>query len=108
MVLLQLNNPRPTPSAWVNVGKININNPGGILSVAKDVTGALDPADGGEGIVNVNNGSYVVIGGTLKVDSGRMIVSDGATRSIDTDGTLLIGLYHDESDHAVVELSSRS
>ena len=96
------------PSAWVNVGKININN-GGILSVTKGVTGALDPADGGEGIVNVNNGSYIVIGGTLKVDSGRMIVSDGATLAAsDAEGTLLIGgPNHGESDHAVVELSSK-
>ena len=96
------------PSAWVNVGKININN-GGILSVANGVTGALDPADGGEGIVNVNNGSYVVIGGKLKVDSGRMIVSDGATLAAsDAEGTLLIGgPNHGESDHAVVELSSK-
>ena len=97
-----------TASAWVNVGKININN-GGILSVANGVTGALDPADGGEGIVNVNNGSYVVIGGKLKVDSGRMIVSDGATLAAsDAAGTLLIGgPKHGESDHAVVELSSK-
>lgn len=96
------------PSAWVNVGKINIDN-GGILSVAKGVTGALDPADGGEGIVNVNNGSYVVIGGKLKFDSGRMIVSDGATLAAsDAEGTLLIGgPNHGESDHAVVELSSK-
>ena len=97
-----------TASAWVNVGKININN-GGILSVTNGVTGALDPADGGEGIVNVNNGSYVVIGGKLKVDSGRMIVSDGATLAAsDAEGTLLIGgPDHGESDHAVVELSSK-
>ena len=96
------------PSAWVNVGKININN-GGILSVANGVTGSLDPADGGVGVVNVNNGSHVVIGGTLKVDSGRMIVSDGATLAAsDAEGTLLIGgPKHGESDHAVVELSSK-
>ena len=96
------------PSACVNVGKININN-GGILSVAKDVRGSLDPADGGEGIVNVNDGAHVVIGGTLGLYAGTMRVSEGATLAAsDADGMLYIGdETHDGDDIAVVELSSK-
>ena len=96
------------PSACVNVGKININN-GGILSVAKDVRGSLDPADGGEGIVNVNDGAHVVIGGTLGLYAGTMRVSEGATLAAsDADGMLYIGdEIHDGDDIAVVELSSK-
>ena len=96
------------PSACVNVGKININN-GGILSVAKGVRGSLDPADGGEGIVNVNDGAHVVIGGTLGLYAGTMRVSEGATLAAsDADGMLYIGdENHDDDDIAVVELSSK-
>lgn len=96
------------PSACVNVGKININN-GGILSVAKGVRGSLDPADGGEGIVNVNDGAHVVIGGTLGLYAGTMRVSEGATLAAsDADGMLYIGdENHDGDDIAVVELSSK-
>ena len=96
------------PSACVNVGKININN-GGILSVAKDVRGSLDPADGGEGIVNVNDGAHVVIGGTLGLYAGTMRVSEGATLAAsDADGMLYVGdADHKGDDIAVVELSSK-
>ena len=96
------------PSACVNVGKININN-GGILSVAKGVRGSLDPADGGEGIVNVNDGAHVVLGGTLGLYAGTMRVSEGATLAAsDADGMLYIGdENHDDDDIAVVELSSK-
>ena len=96
------------PSACVNVGKININN-GGILSVAKGVRGSLDPADGGEGIVNVNDGAHVVIGGTLGLYAGTMRISEGATLAAsDADGMLYIGdENHDDDDIAVVELSSK-
>ena len=96
------------PSACVNVGKININN-GGILSVAKGVRGSLDPADGGEGIVNVNDGAHVVIGGTLGLYAGTMRVNEGATLAAsDADGMLYIGdENHDGDDIAVVELSSK-
>ena len=96
------------PSACVNVGQININN-GGILSVAKGVRGSLDPADGGEGIVNVNDGAHVVIGGTLGLYAGTMRVSEGATLAAsDADGMLYVGdAGHKGDDIAVVELSSK-
>ena len=96
------------PSACVNVGKININN-GGILSVAKGVRGSLDPADGGEGIVNVNDGAHVVIGGTLGLYAGTMRVSEGATLAAsNADGMLYVGdADHKGDDIAVVELSSK-